>query len=293
MAKRKNTNKNQEPEKTDTQTTQQPVQTSGDETQTSGEGTIVDNPLSATVKLTQSPISVVIPYSRQKAQGKELLYAVRSWLQNFRCQFQIVVIGEREDWFEEMGIVFIEMEQSSENPQVNTMEALKLAIASDQVTAKFIWSNDDIYLIAPIGLEHIALPKFNGFLNPDQYKGHYKVNMTNTLELLEDNELPCRNYGTHTPFLYEKEKLVSMLEEHPDLNEGNYLIESVYFNKFVDVRPISLSWATDGFLLPMVSKSPDPDKFAELLNKKVFLNNAESGYSPFLVEQLEQLFPDK
>lgn len=240
-----------------------------------------------------SSITVVIPYSASQAQGNELRYALRSWQKNFKVPHKIVIIGEREEWFKDEELTFIELEQLSENPQVNTMEALKAAIASDAVSEVFVWSNDDIYLVAPVGIEHIILPKYLGLLNPGIYSGHYRMNMEHTISLLAENDLPILNYGTHTPVIYEKEKLVELLEKYPEVSTGDYVFSSLYFNHFIQIAPIKLDWKTDGFLLPVVSQEPDAEKFDKIIKNKVFLNNSVSGYSSFLEERLKDLFPEE
>lgn len=240
-----------------------------------------------------SSITVVIPYSASQAQGNELRYALRSWQKNFKVPHKIVIIGEREEWFKDEELTFIELEQLSENPKVNTMEALKAAIASDAVSEVFVWSNDDIYLVAPVGIEHIILPKYLGLLNPEIYSGHYRMNMEHTISLLSENDLPILNYGTHTPVIYEKEKLVELLEKYPEVSTGDYVFSSLYFNHFIQIAPIKLDWKTDGFLLPVVSQEPDAEKFDKIIKNKVFLNNSVSGYSSFLEERLKDLFPEE
>ena len=73
-------------------------------------------------------------------------------------------------------VTVIEHECMSDNPQIDVLEKLKLAIAADEITDKFIWSNDDIYLVAPVMLAHIEVPKNKGILRPELYKGIYRDN---------------------------------------------------------------------------------------------------------------------
>lgn len=239
----------------------------------------------------QDHITVVIPYCKEFAQGKELLFALRSWQHNVRFGMNIVVIGDREDWFSEE-ITFIEHTRISDNAQVDTLAKLKIAIESPEVTGRFVWTNDDIYIMKPISLAHIELPKVLGTLNPEKYKGLYAENMTRTRQLLEKNRLPYLNYGTHTPVLFDKGQLVAMLERFPDLENGGYLFSSVYYNSLpYPSQPVYLDWKTDQVLLPVVSKQPDERVVAEMLSRKVFMNNAVSGYSPWLEKFLENYFP--
>ena len=219
--------------------------------------------------------------------------ALRSLHKFLRFGVNVVVIGDREEWMSDE-VTVIEHDCVSDNPQIDVVEKLKLAIVADEVTEKFIWSNDDIYLIAPVMLAHFEVPKNKGALRPELYKGVYKENMLRTVELLTD--FPKLDFGTHTPIVYQKQKLVDMFERFPELNAGGYLISSVYFNTLWDTEPISsieLNWQSDNIALSIVSKQPDSEKFEELVSKKMFLNNAESGYSDFLMKYLLTMFPDK
>jgi len=71
------------------------------------------------------------------------------------------------------------------------------------------------------------------------------------------------------------------------------LFTSLYFNTVNTAHPARLDWRTDPFLLPVVSKAPDEKYVNELLRNKVFLNNANSGYSPWLESFLSRRFPEK
>lgn len=242
-------------------------------------------------KKVQDHTSVVIPYCKEFAQGRELLFALRSWYEKTCFPANLVIIGDREDWFSDE-ITVIEHQRTSDNPQIDTMEKLKLAIESPEVTERFIWTNDDIYLVNRISLAHIEIPKVLGDLNPKNFKGVYAENMSRTIMLLDKFGLPKLNYGTHTPVIFEKFKLAEMLERFPEAESG-VLFSSLYFNsQAFSAHPVVLDWKTDQFLLPVISQNPDEQKAQELLRRKVFLNNTVSGYSAWLEKFLERMFPE-
>lgn len=239
----------------------------------------------------QDHTTVVIPYCKEFAQGKELLLAVRSWYGNARFPANLVIVGDREDWFDDE-VTVIDHQRTSDNPQIDTLEKLKLAIESPEVTERFIWTNDDIYLINRVSLAHIELPKVLGTLEPDNFSDTYAENLRRTVALLDKAGLPKLNYSTHTPVLFEKSKLKEMLNRFPEAESG-VLFSSLYFNSQPSpTHPVVLSWQTDQFLLPVVSKNPNEKLAKELMMKKVFLNNAVSGYSPWLEGLLERMFPE-
>ena len=239
------------------------------------------------------PISIVIPYLSEKVQGEELIFAVASIQKNFKDPHQIIVIGDREEWFEEKGVLHISHLCESDNPQIDVLHKMRLAVASEIITEKFIWTNDDIYFVSPVITADIEVLKCSGELDTARFGGKYAENIQNTIALLDKHQLPKYNYGTHMPVVFEKEKLSCLLDFIKEKNKGS-LISSLYFNtQFPDFIPIQLDWRTDNWCLPVLSPDPDPEKFRKLVARKKFLNNAESGYSPFLVRELKNLFAEE
>ena len=237
-------------------------------------------------------ITVVIPYCKEFAQGKELLYALRSWAKNFCFPATFVVIGDKEDWFSNK-ICFIECPRVSDNPSVDTYHKLKVALDSCLVTDDFVWTNDDIYVLQPIDLSHIQLPKVIGPLDPTKYKGFYRENMQRTINCLKKLGADSQNYGTHTPVCFNKASWKGLIAKLDEQITQGILYTSVYFNlRQPQVAAVILDWKKDPFLLPVVSQNPNP-KLVKSLLPKMFLNNARSGYSPWLENFLEGLFPDK
>lgn len=236
--------------------------------------------------------SVVIPYCKEFAQGKELLYALRSWDKNCCFPANFVVIGDKEDWFSDE-IHFIECPRVSDNPSVDTYHKLKVALESDLVTDDFIWTNDDIYVLQPIDLSHIQLPKVLGPLDTSKYKGFYRENMQRTIDCLKQLGAACQNYGTHTPVMFNKASWLGMIAKLDEQITQGMLYTSIYFNlQQPQVTAVTLDWRKDPFLLPVISQNPSTEVVKSLL-PKMFLNNARSGYSPWLESFLDKEFPAK
>lgn len=236
--------------------------------------------------------SVVFPYCKEFAQGKELLYALRSWYKNCCFQANFVVIGDKEDWFSEE-ICFIECPRVSDNPSVDTYHKLKVALESDKVTDNFVWTNDDIYVLQPIDLSHIQLPKVIGLLDISKYRGFYRENMQRTIDCLKQLGAACQNYGTHTPVMFNKASWLGLIAKLDEQITQGMLYTSIYFNlRQPRVTAVILDWKKDPFLLPVVSQNPNAEVVKSLL-PKMFLNNARSGYSSWLENFLEGHFPDK
>lgn len=238
-------------------------------------------------------ISVVIPYCKEYAQGNELLFAIRSWYKNARFPFHIFVIGDYEDWMDSENVTWIDCPRVSDIPSVDTLHKLHEILTYTAVTERFVWTNDDIYLMNPVSVPHIVLPKVLGTLNPAAYNGHYRAAMERTIEMLTEAGLPLLNYGTHTPVMFKKSNLKALLPGDDVNAKTGVLFTTLYFNSANTAHPARLDWRTDPFLLPVVSKAPDEKLVNELLRNKVFMNNARSGYSPWLESFLSRRFPYK
>lgn len=239
-------------------------------------------------------ICVCIPFLQAAAQGEELKYALRSMERNFREDFKVVIIGDRPEWLSDEAL-HIGHGCMSKNPQVDVIDKIKTIVGCEEVPDKFVWTNDDIYFVSPVSFSDIETLKIVGDLKDMPKAGTvYGVNRDKTIALLDGAKLPTRNFATHLPIVFEKEKIVTLFEEFDELNEGGFLFSSVYFNRhFADWKPILLDWVNDNWSLRLVSKNPDPDKFRKIVNRSKWLNNSENGYSDLLVNYLEKRFPEK
>lgn len=238
--------------------------------------------------------TIVIPYLKSKAQGEELRYALRSIETHFRClNYNVVVIGDHENWFDDDMIVHIDMPVISNNPQEDVINKIKEILLSDQVADKIIWTNDDIYFVSPVEPCDIQTLKIDGNLKDDGRSGVYSDNRRRTIELLKSKNLSVRNFATHTPVMYDKNKLIELFEAIPELNEGGYLFSSVYFNfHYPHHKPTQTDWKADNWSLRLISENPPLNVFNKLVVTKKFLNNAEQGYSTVLTDYLEKTFPE-
>ncbi|KAA6324368.1 hypothetical protein EZS27_026297 [termite gut metagenome] len=245
-------------------------------------------------------ITIVIPYVKKFALGNELKYAIASWLQFFQYPvFDIVIIGDGEEEESlknkedgQAPITLIAHTCTSDNHQVDLMEKLKIAIAAEEVADRFVFAADDIYLVSPVTLADVETLKISGMVNQKSYTGTKAENCKRTAELLNTASYPC--HETHLPVLFEKEKLVQLLEAYPQLNEGGYFFTSVYFRHFFpDFVPIVLDWNKDIYLLPVHSANPDKEVFGKFMSQKKFLTTAKEGFSKWLRHYLACLYNRK
>jgi hypothetical protein len=235
-------------------------------------------------------LTVVIPYLKSAAQGDELRYAVRSIAKNFREDFNLVIVGDREDWFSDE-ITHLEHAAVSENPQVDVIDKLRIISGDESVSEGFIWTYDDIYFVSPVMLADIQVLKTEGKLKAGEGNSVYARNRNETIRVLQEKNLPLGNFATHTPYFFEKEKISELFEAVPELENEGLLIAPLYFNSFFNRHStVELDHKTDCWKLRIISKNPDPALFNKYIAGKKWLNNAESGWGKLLQEYLNRKF---
>lgn len=241
-------------------------------------------------------ISICIPYLAKAAQGIELLMTLRSIAKNFHEDFQVVIIGDRPDWISD-DVIHIDAPCVSKNPQVDVINKIKMAIADERVSDSFIWTNDDIYFVSPVMLSDIQFLTAHGVLEKTEpAKTKYQANKNRTIDLLKSFNLSNFNYSTHTPFFFEKIKLVELFETFDELQSEDVglLISSLYYNfHFKNYSPLIIDNINGNYMLRLISQNPDPKVFAKYVAGKKFLNNSENGYNKILIDYLNKNFPEK
>lgn len=242
----------------------------------------------------QLGIDVVIPYVDKLAVGEELLYAVRAWQKHFKDLGRIIIVGDAAPWFGK-DIIHIPHKRTNTNPQIDVADKLATVIASELVNEIFIWSNDDIYPVAPVYQEDILVRKSMGILaHKESTVGDYRENSLRTIEVLSKRKIGrIYDYATHLPVIYEKAKLAETLATFKCQKEG-FLISSLYFNThFPDERPIITRNDDRGSIVASVwSSSPNPEILKRVFEERKFINHNDKGW-PHVLPYLKNLFPEK
>ncbi|GHB44462.1 hypothetical protein [Mongoliitalea lutea] len=232
-------------------------------------------------------ISVVIPFRKDKAEGDELLYAVRAWAKNFP-QAKIVVIGDALPWFSKE-IIHISFEDSSDNAQVNTTGKIMAAIASADVTEQFLLSCDDIYPVTPLdGADFLILRANATPLKERRTKGgHYQKNLERTVKALNKAGIVNpHDYDTHTPYFFDKEVLADVIAFYDCAGEDAKLLPSLYFNScYPHIIPLKLDPVRGQYVGRVVNTTGNDGALSKAFEERKYINHDHGCYKrcePFL-----------
>lgn len=237
---------------------------------------------------------IVIPYKKDSAAGDELKFAVRAW-ERYLPGCKIVVIGDAEPWFSPE-LIHIDVEPVDSNPQIDVARKMIIAIASDEIPEKFIWSNDDIVPVSHVHLADIELPKVNGKLivTDDQAKRIYGINKKRTIDILNEHGFPTWDYSTHTPFLFSKSRLAFIIDLY-NADEEGHLVSSLYFNRETpeNLRPVKITGGKDCVFAAYVYREDPPmDIVKKAFAERKYVNYNDRGYKA-VKGILQEMFPEK
>jgi len=248
--------------------------------------------IGAAAPVQKTGVTVLIPYLKDEAAGEELKYALRTWEKHFTEEFNVVVIGDKEDWFSpEITHIPHEPHLIKEvcncpspslirNPQADVTHKIFTAIASGIISDDFILSNDDIYLLGKTFLEDIKTLKAFGTLDKSGEEGGlYNQNAKRTAKALLANNLPTHRYGTHTPMLLNAEKLAQVIEKYGALDNA-FLLTSLYFNEtHPDARPIQVDGTkTDPILASVYRSNVEDHLLKSIFAQRKFMNCNSKGW---------------
>ena len=153
-----------------------------------------------------------IVYVCREGDNEELRYSIRSVVKNMSHD-NLWVVGGKPDWYKGKHIPVVQDKAYFLNAKTNMRTILK----SDQISDKFIFMNDDFFVMNPI--KEIPYMYSGLLLDKIQYRERQNPGDLYTRMLLKTySELYQRShikqpldYELHVPMIFEKEKLSSVI----------------------------------------------------------------------------------
>lgn len=167
---------------------------------------------------------------KSRLNNEELRYSLRS-LRNLPHRNVWIFGGMPPNWVK--GVHYVPVENNAPNKWGNTRKMLETACNTKELSANFIWFNDDFYVLAPTydlqyhydrTLHERALETFN----PNAKRlSRYGTNLELVSQELEENGKKTRNFELHCPIIYNKKKMLACLEKYKTV-----MPRSLYCNEY-------------------------------------------------------------
>lgn len=174
---------------------------------------------------------------KNSLNNEELRYSLRS-LVNLPHRNIWIIGGKPPKWVK--NVYYLPFEQKEESKWMNTRKMLELACNTPKISTNFMWFNDDFFILRPIvdlqyhtdrTLQERAL---NTISPKTQTFSKYGRRLMQEHTALEENGLTTRNFEVHCPMVYNKKKLLRVLEKYPTLVMPRSLYGNEYKLKAID-----------------------------------------------------------
>jgi len=170
-------------------------------------------------------ITVVYPLIKAERDCEEFRYSLRSLEANMQEEFRVYVIGHKPYWC--TGVEHIPYSDAGEKQQNKNIKALIASSLADE----FLWVSDDMYIDEPVSIDELSkqyyLEVFSG-IKKGRVKG-FKAMLWRTYDKAKALGLHGLNYTTHTPVLFNSEKLRRAMVDFGAVENGLHL-ETLYLN---------------------------------------------------------------
>lgn len=241
-------------------------------------------------------VLVVIPYCAEKAQGRELEYAVAGWRRHFKEKFHIVIVGEDLAGKVPTGddITVIDSQRVPKRDKMyrqhlDYVSCFRKVHTAFPDTDGFIFVADDCYAVNNFDIYDIKFLKMQtaeiGYAD-FPFDGSFAGDKRRTREALLRDGYPIRNFTTHLPQWFEWAKLEALWEKY-DMENTSYIMEDLYYNiYYADRLPLQLMLLWDNFKCGIYRSNPNFDVIREAFKTKIWIQNSELGWSDKLDEML-------
>lgn len=201
-----------------------------------------------------------------KGNSERVKLVLRSFWKNLLVPFNVVIIGEHQNWMnEKITVIPAKGDESME-------EQIKLLLMTEEVGEAFAIIPDSTFLMNQAMMAHLLIPyvKFFSVVN-----GRFEATMSEAM-----------------PSVYSKDAL-RMMAALPDkvLTKDNRPLSETYFNTTeLQTMPYSLDWPNDNILLPVISANPSMATLNDYAKKKLFFYISQKSWDN-TVGYIQNLFP--
>jgi hypothetical protein len=183
--------------------------------------------------------SVVWVYWAGGQKNNELWYSLRLAQKHIKDSGDLFLCGDIPDWY--LGNAIPSPRVSDEDAVkrigsttykkwLDSIIKLQAIIDDPRVSERFLWMYDDTFVVRQTTIQSLAVPRYKGSLT-DGGNSSWRRVRKKTASVLSGAGMPIRDYSTHYPIVYEKQKLQQTIDRfRPD--KIPTVIESLYHNQW-------------------------------------------------------------
>lgn len=163
-----------------------------------------------------APLDIVY-FVKDTPTNEELRISLRSVAKNIPHK-RVWVFGGHPNGI--VPDVYIKVNQRGKTKWDKVHTMFRMACKNKEITDNFIMFNDDFFVMRPTNyiepLYRCSLEQHIKILEPNNKPTPYSRLLRNAKQILEKLDKPTLSYELHTPFIFNKKKLLKILETFPD-----------------------------------------------------------------------------
>ena len=173
----------------------------------------------------------IVYFVKEGVRNDELRYSLRSVCENMAYKRIWIYGGCPNDIIPDFRARIV---QEGETKWDRVRNMFKMVCENKEITDDFILFNDDFFVMKPTSKliplwrcsleEHVELSKAAGFRKRNPYADILEA----CRKILEEGGFTQHSYELHTPFIYNKARLLKILEEYPDAHCTRTLYGNIY-----------------------------------------------------------------
>ncbi len=201
---------------------------------------------------------------------EELRYSLRSLEQNIKEPFDVTIIGYKPKWLNTKQVRYIYYSQCDKRYH-NSLHAIDIM---SNIVDEFILFNDDIYLLQPVTQETFKQIYYLQDLNKITNWGnrYYQQKLKEMFYDVKSKGLYGLNYATHTPYLFNSQKVREIIYDVFKLFEKEFVSFESYYYNYIGAEKVAKQ------IYPVRVARYDKTPFnPSVADGKIYLNFDEDG----------------
>jgi hypothetical protein len=225
--------------------------------------------------------TIVYPYLHRLSQGDELKYSIRSLCKYAKFDFDIVLVGDKPDWYNGKFIPTTPIRNKRFTRAFDIAKKLEIICESKIISENFIYMYDDQYFINDVYLsdleKSISINEIKERRKPNVGSEVWRELMSRTVDALVSNGNDIvYNYETHLPRTLNKKKLKLIIDAY-DLHHVPLLFNTLYFNEYFEQPEIILE--KENKIKAGIYKAMTSDEIRNLCASKLIMNHGEKAFN--------------
>lgn len=229
---------------------------------------------------------IIIPLGKSELNHLDLRYALRAVEKNVKNFRDVWILGDLPKWIKNVRQLNVSDFPEPCWKERNIYRKIKAACLNQDISEDMFFMNDDHFILQPVDATDYPF-YYKGSVTNSWIKNRsdYRKTMNHTRKYLEIRGFDDKNYDTHTPIIYNKQKFLTSFNEVNWETPWGYGIKTLY---------CSVNRVKGVFMEDMkLKKKYTYEEVKKMASGRQVISCTDAPLKYGLADYLEEKFPDK